>query len=46
MFTVDLNGGHSGPTHLDLNSSTTPGKLHGFDQVTSPDPTSGSSSVK
>lgn len=45
MFTVDLNGGRSGPTDLDLNSSATPGKLHGFDQVTPSDPTSASSSV-
>lgn len=46
MFTVDLNAGHSGPTDLDLNSRATPGKLQGFDQVTSPDRTSASSSVK
>lgn len=46
MCTVNLHGGHSGPIDLDLNSSATPGMLCGFDQVTSPDPTSASSSVK
>ena len=46
MCTVNLHGGHSSPIDLDLHSSNTPGMLCGFDQVTSPDPTSASSSVK